>query len=208
MKTIILASSGQFLASNNVDQYLPKPLRESKILYVTTASNNATDRNFIDETKKMFEELGASYTEFDIVGKSEEELEKALSNADIIYIEGGNTFYLLKAIRETGFNKLIKEAVNHGVIYWGVSAGSYVACPSIIVAAWRAERERFGVTDLTALNLVPFVVKAHYKPEMLEVLKEKSKDLQYPLHILNDEQAIVVRDGMDEFVGGEEIIIK
>jgi len=38
-----------------------------------------------------------------------EELEKALINADIIYIEGGNTFYLLKAIRETGFDKLIKE---------------------------------------------------------------------------------------------------
>jgi len=200
MQTIILASSRRFLENKDINQYLPKSLNGSKILYVITASNNATDKNFIDETKKIFEKLGSSYTELDIVGKSEEELKKALNDADIVYIEGGNTFYLLKMMRETGFNKLVKEAVKNGLVYWGVSAGSYVACPSIIVTTWTKDRERYGVNDLTAMNLVPFVVKAHYKPEMLEIIKEKSKDLQYPLHILTDDQAVVVRDGVEYFI--------
>lgn len=207
MKTIILASSRQFLENKDVNQYLPKPLNESIILYVTTASNNATDRNFINETKKIFEKLGASYVELDIVGKSEEELKKSLNDCDIVYVEGGNTFYLLKTIRETGFDKLIKTAVENGTTYWGASAGSYVACPSIVVSTWGND-DRFGITDFTAMGLIPFVVKAHYTPEAEDIVREKSKNLEFPLRILTDEQAVVVKDGEESFLGGEEIVVK
>src|SRR3989338_612942 len=208
MKTLILASSGNLIAANNVNHFLPKPLSEAKILYVTTASKKVNDSSYVERTRQKMDELNFSYTEFDIVGKSEEELKKALSSSDILYIEGGNTFYLLKAVHDTGFEKIIKEAIKNGLVYWGVSAGAYIACPSIIMATWSDRFDRCGVTDWIAMNLVPFLIKAHYTPDMLDALKEKSKDLQFPLHVLNDEQVVMMKDGEVQLTGcGDELIL-
>ena len=207
MKTLILASSGNLIATNNINHFLPKPLTEAEILYVTTASKKVNDASYVGRTRQKMDELNFSYTEFDIVGKSEEELKKALSSSDILYIEGGNTFYLLKAVHDTGFEKIIKEAIKNGLVYWGVSAGAYIACPSIIMATWSDRFDRCGVTDWIAMNLVPFLIKAHYTPDMLDALKEKSKDLQFPLHVLNDEQAVLVKDGEVQLIGGGDELI-
>jgi len=207
MKTLILASSGNFIAANNVDHFLPKPLNETKILYVTTASKKVNDAGYVERTRQKMDELNFSYTEFDIVGKSEKELKRAFSASDILYVEGGNTFYLLKAVRDTGFEKIVKEAIENGLVYWGVSAGAYIACPSIIMATWSDRFDRCGVTDWTAMNLVPFLIKAHYAPDMLATLKEKSKNLELPLRVLNDEQAVLVKDGEIQLIGGGDEIV-
>ena len=207
MKTIILASSGNLIAANNINHFLPKPLTEAEILYVTTASKKVNDASYVERTRQKMDELNFSYTEYDIVGKSEEELKKALSSHDILYVEGGNTFYLLKAVRDTGFEKIVKEEIENGLVYWGVSAGSYIACPSIIMATWSDRFDRFGVTDWTAMNLVPFLIKAHYTPDMLEALKEKSKGLQLSLYVLNDEQAVLMKDGEVQLIGGGDEIM-
>jgi len=207
MKTLILASSGNLIAANNLNHFLPKPLSEAKILYVTTASKKVNDSSYVERTRQKMDELNFSYTEFDIVGKSEEELKKALSDSDILYVEGGNTFYLLQAVRDTGFEKIVKEAIENGLVYWGVSAAAYIACPSIIMATWSDRFDRCGVTDWTAMNLVPFLIKAHYAPDMLATLKEKSKNLELPLRVLNDEQAVLVKDGEIQLIGGGDEIV-
>jgi len=207
MKTLILASSGNLIAANNLNHFLPKPLSEAKILYVTTASKKVNDSSYVERTRQKMDELNFSYTEFDIVGKSEEELKKALSDSDILYVEGGNTFYLLQAVRDTGFEKIVKEAIENGLVYWGVSAGAYIACPSIIMATWSDRFDRCGVTDWTAMNLVPFFIKAHYTPDMLGTLKEKSNDLQLPLRVLNDDQVVMMKDGEVQLTGGGDELI-
>ncbi len=206
MKTIILASSGEFIASNIIDNFLPKPLKKSRILYITTASKKVNDNSYVAITRQKIAELSFSYTEIDIVGKTEEELKKALSLCDIVYVEGGNTFYLLKAVRGSGFEKVVKEAIDNGVVYWGVSAGSYIACPSIVVATWSDRFDRFGVTDWSAMNLVPFLIKAHYTTDMLKSLKERACDLQIPMRLLNDKQAVIVIGGEAKIIGGGDDI--
>ncbi|MDP3066864.1 MAG: Type 1 glutamine amidotransferase-like domain-containing protein [Methanobacteriaceae archaeon] len=206
MKTIILASSGEFIASNNIDNFLPKPLKESRVLYITTASKKVNDDSYVEKTRQKIGELSFSYTELDIVGKSEEELKKALSLCDIVYVEGGNTFYLLKAVRDSGFDKAVKEAIDNGLVYWGVSAGSYIVCPSIVMATWSDRFDRCGITDWSAMNFVPFLIKAHYTTDMLEKIKESAQDLQLPMCLLNDKQAVIVRDGEAQLIGGGDDI--
>ena len=196
MKTLILASSGQFITANNVDHFLPKKITDCKIAYIITASKKVDDTGYIERHRQKMDELNFSYTEIDIAGKNEDELKKALDGHNIVMVEGGNTFYLLKAVRESGFDNVIKELINNGVVYVGSSAGSYIACPSIIMATWSNRGfDRCGITDFTAMNLVPFLIKAHYTPDMLETLKEKASGLQYPMRVLNDNQAIHVPCG-------------
>ena len=85
----------------------------------------------------------------------------------------------MKIIRETNFDKILKDLLNEGKVYIGTSAGAYVMCPSIEVSDWNDNTvDRYGVVDFTALNYVPFVLNAHYKDEKEQKVKENIKKLK------------------------------
>ena len=178
---------------------------EMKIGYVTTASKVTRDSTFFEKVENTISENGYSFEKFDIEDKSKDEMLNFFKNKNVIHVEGGNTFYLLKAIRESGFAEVLKELLNEGKIYIGTSAGAYIMCPTIEVANWNETgRDRFGLTDFSALNYVPFVLKVHYKDEAENLIKEKMKTLKYPLRILRDGQGILVEGAKYTFIGGNE----
>lgn len=209
MSTIILSSKVNFILHNNIDRYLPKKITDCRIAYITTASKKVHDDSYSTLNQKAMNELNFSFDAIDIAGINEDELKKALDGHDIIFVEGGNTFYLLKAVRESNFEKVLKQKLAEGVIYIGASAGSYIMCPSIIITTFSNRGfDRCGITDFTAMNIVPFLIKAHYTPDMLERLKEHFSDTGYPIYLLTDQQALVVQDGEVQLLGdGEEIIL-
>jgi len=202
---LILSSDLSFLLKYGYDLTgIPRDMM--KIGYVTTASNGART-TFNQELKRKIRDNGYPLEEIDIENKSKEQLRDFFKDKNIIHIEGGNTFYLLRAIRETGFGEVLKELLDEGRVYIGTSAGAYIMCPSIEVSNWSDDTvDRFGVTDFTALNYVPFVLKVHYKDEAEELVNEKMKTLKYPLRILRDGQGILAEDGKYTFMGeGEEV---
>lgn len=212
MKTILLTSSGFNGTAEEILKILLKPIGEIKLSHITTASKVQEDTSYVARQLKVMEDVGftlENIQELDIEGKTEEELRELLSGQDIIFVQGGNTFYLLKAIRESGFDKVVEDLIGQGVIYIGVSAGSYVACPTIEVANWKGLDENVvELKDLTAMNLVPFNVFVHYQPSLQNLVKEKVGSLKEPLRILSDNQALLIRDGKVDFIGqGSEIKI-
>ncbi len=177
------------------------------LAYITTAGKGSTDKTYLEIHKEMMKKEGIDFEELDIEGKTEDELRELLKDKNAVYVEGGNTFYLLKAVRESGFDKVIKELIEKGVPYIGSSAGSYIACPTIEMAIWKPkQKDRFGVTDFTAMNLVPFLVVAHYEPEFGAVLKEKISQTKYETKVLKDGQAILVEGDNYKLVGDDEEI--
>jgi peptidase E len=81
-------------------------------------------------------------------------------------------------------------------------------CPTIEVSDWNPDgKDRFGITDFTALNYVPFVLKVHYTDDKEVGVREKIKSLKYPIRILRDGQGILVEDGKYTFVGDEEEVV-
>lgn len=208
MKKLLLSSNGGFVIEKGL-KLLFNDISKVELAYITTAVKGNVNKEYIDIHKALLEKEGINYQELDIEGKNENELRELLKNKDAVYVEGGNTFFLLKAVFESGFDKVMKELIEKGVPYIGSSAGSYITCPTIEMATWSPkQKDRFGVFDLTAMNLVPFLVKAHYDPEQKELLKEKIFQSQYETRILKDGQAILVEDDSYKLVGeGEEIKI-
>ncbi|MCX6712662.1 MAG: Type 1 glutamine amidotransferase-like domain-containing protein [Candidatus Vogelbacteria bacterium] len=204
---ILLASDLSFLLSVGYN-LVGIPKSQMRIGYVTTASKASRDQSFFEEVKERIRVSGYSIDEIDIEGKSKNELRAFFKDKNVIEVEGGNTFYLLKAVRESGFADVLREMLDDGKIYIGTSAGSYIMCPTIEVSTWNKDgKDRFGVTDFTALAYVPFVLKVHYKDEAESLIREKKQKLKYPLRILRDGQGILVEDGEFAFVGeGEEVI--
>ena len=181
---------------------LPKPTNQTKVAHIITASKAEDDVSYVEKDKKLMEEAGFQINNIDIAGKTETDLRKILEGFNVVYVQGGNTFYLLKSIKESGFNTIIKELIENGVVYIGVSAGSIIAGPTIETATWKGiDKNKFGVTDFTGLNFVPFNIFVHYTEQYRELLIEESKKSSYPIRILTDDQAFLVQNGGATLVG-------
>jgi len=206
MKTILLTSAGMNVREE-ILKILPKPADQIKIAHIITASKAEEDISYLERESQMMQELGFNVENIDIEGKSENELRVLLDGEDVIYVQGGNTFYLLKCVKESGFDTVAKELIEKGIIYIGVSAGSYIACPTIEMAYWKhPDRNTVGLADLTGLNLVPFLLSVHFDPEYAQILKQEILNSKFPVRILDDNQAILIQDGNYKLVGrGEEI---
>ena len=78
-----------------------------RMVYVTNAAKGTNSTEYVERRKHLFKDEGYNYTELDLDGKNPKELREALRGAGIIFVEGGNTFYLLKSVRESGFDKVL-----------------------------------------------------------------------------------------------------
>ncbi len=210
MKTVFLTSSG--LKNSSVKEafikIIPKKPSETKIAYILTASKMEAKRDFVDRDRQAMKEIGFQIENSDLEGKNETELLEEFKDKDIVYVQGGDTFFLLKKIKESGFDKVVNKLLTQGKIYFGVSAGTYVACPTIDPATWDRTRDNYyGLENLNAMNLVPFLIKVHYNREKYRVgLKEGITKSKYPVKILTDDQALLIQDDKVTLIGtGPEV---
>lgn len=212
MKTLFLTSAGIKVHEIKKEflKILPKPPKELTITHIITASKVIDDVEFVKNDRAVMDKLGFKVNDYDLTGKNHEEIKADLANTDILYLQGGNGFYLLKQIKETNFEEIVKDLISKGVLYVGVSAGTYVACPTIEMHKWKRELDNmYGLGDLQAMNLIPYLISVHYNREKYrELLINNIPTASYPVKILTDSQAFLVKDGQTKLVGeGEEVLI-
>ncbi|MBP5656226.1 Type 1 glutamine amidotransferase-like domain-containing protein [Candidatus Saccharibacteria bacterium] len=124
---IVLSSCGIIKPDfkNKVLALFRKPANSIKLLYITTAADGESgDMSWADAEYKNILALGIldkNIHEYKI-GSSEVNLD----TFDVVYVLGGNTFYLMNKIREFDFDKQIKSAIEKGITYIGSSAGSII----------------------------------------------------------------------------------
>jgi len=198
---LLLTSAGMNVKDEIVNM-LPKPTNQIRLAHIITASKPELNKNYLMKDKDGMKDLGFDVEDIDIEGKNQMELREIFKDKEIIYVQGGNAFYLLKAVKESGFDQVVKDLINQGKIYIGVSAGSYIACPTIEQAKWKhQDRNHCGLTDLKALNLVPFLITAHFEEKYRPVIEQAAKACRYPIVALNDTQAILIEDEKYKLVG-------
>ena len=84
---------------------------------------------------------------------------QAVQETEVVFIGGGNTFRLLKALYDFDLLLTIRQRVKEGMLYIGSSAGSNVACPTIKTTK---DMPIVQPTSFDALGLVTFQISPHY----------------------------------------------
>lgn len=208
-KTLLLTSSGMDMKEEIV-KLLQKPAYDITVAFITTAAKAEEDVDFVKKDYRAMKDLGFNIEEFDIEGKREFEVMNFLKIKDIIFVEGGNTFYLMNSMRKCNFERIIRRLLKEGIVYIGSSAGSVVAGKTIQTSYWK-EKDIAPPKNLKGLNLVPYDIFVHYTPEYNDVIKDKIKNPKKRaknLRILTDQQALIVQGKDTALIGkGEQVVV-
>ena len=151
---------------------------------------------------KMFRESGISFDEAYVVDgrMTVAEAQKALTEADVVWLSGGDTPVEFAYLKKYGLDTILKQ--HEGVVI-GMSAGSINMAKSAIctLSCGHAKQEVYE-----GLGFVDFSVEPHFVREKLsEELLELSK--KYLIYGLCDNSIIVSKDGKVS-VYGEVYCIK
>src|SRR5258706_5533477 len=99
MKTLFLTSNIELVASDIASKIQQN---HQKMLFITTAVEPLSENAawYINQ-RKAIRDAGFSFTDYSITGKTAEEVEQTLKNYEILYVSGGNVFYLLEKIQKS-----------------------------------------------------------------------------------------------------------
>lgn len=124
------------------------------------------------------------------------DLRSKLASKDVVWLGGGNTFYLRWILKDIGADKIITELVQNGLVYGGGSAGAIVAGPTLKFFENADDPKESPEVINEGLNLSEKVVVPHIGNEKFgDVVKKISKSLQqigYKTIEITDDQALVV----------------
>lgn len=159
MRLLLISNS-----TNAGEAYLQYPMphikdflgeKPVKALFIPYAAVSFSYDEYEAKVKARFHEIG-----HDIISVHRcSDPVAAVAEAGAIVVGGGNTFHLLKEMRRNGLLAPIRERVQNGLPFIGWSAGSNVACPTIMTTNDMPICDPKG---FDALNLVPFQINPHY----------------------------------------------
>jgi dipeptidase E len=166
----------------------------------------------LDELHLLRDSFGGRLEFVNLRALDMSEIKERIGVADIIYVVGGHTDYLMSVFERTGFSELLPELLKDKV-YVGSSAGSMVICNRISTDAYAriyGENDTFGVSSY--LGIVNIAVKPHLNspdwPNNREsVLKEISQTYQGTIYGLSDTSAVVVNGENLEVIGKDLVKI-
>lgn len=166
MRNNIFLTSESYNVMHDIVKYIDVP-QNKKLLFVDTAGEIKTgDRPWLTQAIDVLKELGFEVIEYTITDKTQNEIEEKLKDVDVLYVAGGDNFYLLKKAQENNFAQIAREFVANGGIYIGQSAGSVIAGPDIY-PTYVVGRSKWSekLDDFTGIGLVDFVILPHFGRE-------------------------------------------
>src|SRR5690554_4794437 len=129
--TKLFLSSSFTDVSEFLEPFLGEKLKNKKLTFIPTASIPEEYKAYVENDRKAFEKLGLIIEELDNSNTSTNQIEKIIKDNDLIFISGGNTFYLLQELKNSKTDKIIIEEIKKGKPYIGASAGSIILSKNI-----------------------------------------------------------------------------
>lgn len=173
-RRVLLLSNGT-LPGQRMYEYARETIRDflgagvRRVLFVPFAGVTKTWDSYAASAREVFHDSGYALDSL----HDAPDVPSAVERAEAFVVGGGNTFQLLKNLYGTGALDGIRERVSAGVPYVGSSAGSNVACPTIMTTN---DMPIVEPPSFRALGLVPFQLNPHYTDARLEGHAGETRD--------------------------------
>ena len=122
---------------------------------------------------------------------------------DLIYVSGGNTFYLAFRLQETGWDQRIKNFISNGGVYAGSSAGSIILMDNISYFASADDPTKapgiFRGLGLFKGAIIPHADN-HKCKEIMGNIEENYRKNGYETISLNDNQVLVIENNTSTII--------
>ncbi len=120
--------------------------------------------------------------------------QRTVEDAEAVFTGGGNTFRLLDVLQRTGLLDIVSRRARAGMPYFGASAGSNIAAPTIRTTN---DMPIVEPASFRSLDLVPFQINPHYldpEPGSTHMGETREQRLQEYLEE-NDTPVVGLREG-------------
>jgi dipeptidase E len=138
---------------NNIKEFLGS--RPVKVLFIPYAAVTFSYDVYEHKVSERFCEIGHEVVSIHHFSDPV----NAVREAEALAVGGGNTWKLLKTLRENELIEPVKKRVFEGMPYIGWSAGSNVACPTIMTTN---DMPVVEPDSFSSFNLIPFQINPHY----------------------------------------------
>ncbi|MBD3361225.1 peptidase E [Candidatus Woesearchaeota archaeon] len=200
---LFLSGGGIGTDSKEIDDLFANSVDKSKPLLYIPIAINQTKRPYTSCFKfisDVFNPRGIK----DIVMWTEKDIANNAFNIDTfggIYVGGGNTFYLLKRLKETNFDVKLIKAIKRGIPYYGGSAGAII-CGKSILPASLSDKNQVKLTDLKGFDLLDkYSISCHYKTEKFEKIRELQQYNKLHIIALPEDCGIYCKDTKIKVIG-------
>ena len=177
-------------------QYASKKQLGKHVLFIPTSGNVEEYRGYIDEALQTFADLGFQVEILDISACDRETAQAKIFQSKLLYVSGGNTFYLLQELKTKQLLSLIKEQIADGMVYVGESAGAIITAKDIDYNKLMDDKSvAEELSNTEGLNEVDFYVLPHLGEEPFVESAQDTLDTysdQLNLLSLNNRQAVLV----------------
>jgi len=138
---------------NNIREFLGS--KRIRALFIPYAAVTFSYDEYEEKVRARFREVGHDVESIHHFSDPV----KAVMEASAIVVGGGNTWMLLKCLRDDKLIAPVRKKVLAGTPYIGWSAGSNVTCPTIMTTN---DMPVTAPSSLKAFGLIPFQINPHY----------------------------------------------
>ncbi|HEX3732376.1 MAG TPA: Type 1 glutamine amidotransferase-like domain-containing protein [Mycobacteriales bacterium] len=180
-----------------------------RTVFIPTAGLPYSSTPWITEDRRWFSGNGLATEDLELATATARDVENALARADLVYVAGGNTYFLLHHMKRTQFWDAAK---NRDLMYSGASAGAIVACPDIAYIGNLDDRGAApDLADTVGAGLLDFRIMPHMnderaRPTIDRILSQWAADT--PLIKLTDDEAVVFEGSAWRVVESPPVLTK
>ena len=161
-------------------------------LFLGTAShdympyNNSFHKMYTGEFGLKTDVVLTVYTQMD-----EEKIRGKFEKADMIYVGGGDTVFLMEEWKRTGLDRIIAEARERGVIIAGLSAGAICWFEKMYTDSAKTGEDVYNVVE--GLGILPGAACPHYNHRRKDFAEAIGENEEW--YCMEDNSALILDDG-------------
>lgn len=204
-----------------LEDLVGKPANDSKIAFIPTAHNSErADKEWLINDLYRIKQRGYFVDIIELTALTPDQILNALEDKDVIFVGGGNTFYLSYWLQKSGLFDKLPELLKTKV-YAGISAGSMVMGESLVLSSQAQkniqafEDEDYEIAVSTGegsgktLGLAPLIFRPHLNSRWApnaknEIIAKKAAKLTSKVYALDDNSALKIINGEIEVISEGE----